>query len=472
MADASGTAVSQADHAVLYEDWLLKYRKVTDRFDEDSKRNQQKEDGENVLLGKLTAEAVAVRAGRMGDLQCAVKDAKADDVDAVRKLMNQVQMQVERDATSVEQMKALDTMIPKFGGTQRLPLQSVEVDVDGFFEEFPECVRSDWNDPESESEDDDDEDDDDRKERDSKRKKRPRSADTNRQQDVPPPPQPETREMPQQRPTTAARPNPYAARPRQETANLQQQNANQYNTVDLSTTTTNRQNVPTQTPPFHQSYPDPQSRPVDLTTTTTNHQNVPPPQTQPFRQSYPRPGPGPPPSAHQRRAPPPPPPPNPSMQGSRQAWDDHQSKNPFQSAREYAWAEDGAQKKENKGAPTNPQQHQYRQPPQQHQQQHQPQPPGGYHNPYANTAPGMDHNNNNPPPDQPIIRDSLKRKFQIPKRGASNEVRFLQWGLYTRYIIYIHTARTIPHFRLSLSFCVWFSSIRPFSGMIYNTDSE
>lgn len=443
MADASsgttarstaGSVVSQADHADQYEDWLLKYRKATEKFEDLSVSNEQQQqqpnnESQNALLGKHTAAALAVRAGLAGTLQCAITDTQFNsmvDVDAARQLYYQARMQMERDVTSAVQMKALDTMIPtlKNNDTKRLPLQSVQVDVDAFFEEFPECIRSDWNDPESESEEEE-EDDDNVRDRDSRRKERPRKSDTNRQQqDVPAPAphqqhQPETRNMPPQRPAPACS-NPYAARARQETIpnhpQQQQQHVSPYHTVDL--TTTNRQNVPTQAqmqapPLFQQSY----------------HQ-------QPQQQQQPGPS-DPPPTAHQRRPPPP-------AQGSHQAWDDHQSKNPFQTAREYAGAAD---KKEKRGPSTNvhQQQHhqqpQYQQPPpppphyqqhqqQQHQQQqHAPQPPGGYHNPYGNTAPaaagGWDPNNNNhndPPADQQpthAIRDSLKRKFQIPKRGAA-----------------------------------------------------
>jgi SpoVK/Ycf46/Vps4 family AAA+-type ATPase len=434
--------VSQADHAVQYEDWLLKYRNVTDRFNDVSVSNQHQadENAQNALLGQLCASAVAVRAGRMGSLQCAVQDAASNstvDADATRQLMYQARMQMERDATSTEQMTALDTMIPtlKNNHTNRLPLQSVQVDVDAFFEEFPECIRSDWNDPESESEGEEEEED-------SRRKRRPRKPDTNRQQqDVPPASQQqqqlETRDIPPQIPAAASNPygakarqeNPYAVRARQETIpnqpQQQQQNAAPYETVDL-TTLPNRQNLPTQgqaPPHFHQQsyHQQPQPGPVD-----------------------------PPPTSHQRRPPPPPlpPQPNPSMQqGSHQAWDDHQSKNPFQTAREYAGASD---KKENRGPSNNarqqnhqpqyhqpppPQQYHHPPPPQQHQ--HAPQPPGGNHNPYGNTAhhnpygntapaaagwdPNDDNYNDSPADQQPThaIRDSLKRKFQIPKRGAA-----------------------------------------------------
>lgn len=83
------------------------------------------------------------------------------------------------------------------------------------------------------------------------------------------------------------------------------------------------------------------------------------------------------------------------------SWEDHQRQNPFQSAREYNWAGGSAAKgkRENERRPSHPQ---------------QPRPPHApLTNPYASAPSSL-------PKEAPVIRDSLKRKFQPPSKRPSS----------------------------------------------------
>jgi hypothetical protein len=413
MADTSITATqkpSQADHAVNFEDLLLKYRKVLEKFE--SNQNQQDEN----VLNKLTAAAVAARTARIGALQCALQDASSSNMEmgALGQLMEHVQVEMERDATSIEQMKALDAMIPKLNkNVPRLALQPVQVDVDAFFEDYPECIPPDWNQAESESED---EGDSYRKSQDSSRRTKQHDDTSSRQVKVAAQ-QAHAQDAPQQRPTcaaaqiqrpTTARPNPYATKPKVAAV------AAAPAPIDLTT----QHNAPNQQPAFHHSHQQ-----------QNQHRHQPPPRPPPQKYAPP------PPTSYQR----PMPPLRNNPADSRQtAWDDHcTSNNPFQTAREYARADDGGGGKKNQdqynnnnynrggdAQVSNPYPQQV--PPPQQQQPYRPQAPvggggGGYNNPYARAG------SENPAPEQPLIRESLKRKFVLPKRGSASEVRALYW---------------------------------------------
>lgn len=95
---------------------------------------------------------------------------------------------------------------------------------------------------------------------------------------------------------------------------------------------------------------------------------------------------------------------------SASSWNDQQhgvGQNPFQTATEYARAGGG-------GEPLKEQQqhsrHVYPQPPSQQQPQQQ------HYNPYA-----ANHSNSPPPPPAPMIRESLKRKYQLPVRIGAGD---------------------------------------------------
>jgi hypothetical protein len=88
-----------------------------------------------------------------------------------------------------------------------------------------------------------------------------------------------------------------------------------------------------------------------------------------------------------------------------QSWDNFYNQCPFQTAREYAQTSGGAEDNRHHARPGQPQ---------------QPLPVDSR----IEERPSV--------PDGPVIRDSLKRKFQIPKRGAGNEVSVGSFPLWYR----------------------------------------
>jgi len=320
-------SLTSQDHATIYEDWLLRYRKIV-----------ESDDNEVDVIQALT-----VRAGRLGALQSADKEEPF-----VQELLEQVQLEMDQDVQ--HEMKHWDKMVLQWKNNdkERLPLQEVSVDVDAFFEEYPQCIRADWSDEDSS---DEEEEIDEKKETMRPRKK------PNEKHPQPPTSTFSEQKMPPQRSATAPNGNPYAM------------NSHQTRPKDPP---------PQQPPPSQQQTGAFQYTPVDLT--GPDH-------------SQPAP-----------RAPPPvqyaPPSAPPAVVVQQSSWDDRRNRNPFQTAREYAWA--GGNKDNN-------------QLPQQQQ---------GACNPYARAA-----SLESPPPEQPVIRESLKRKFQPPKRVASSEVRSTKYQI-------------------------------------------
>lgn len=85
------------------------------------------------------------------------------------------------------------------------------------------------------------------------------------------------------------------------------------------------------------------------------------------------------------------------------SWEEHESSNPFQTAREYAKIES---KETGKAQPSRTQQHS-----ESTGTQH-----NSMHNPYDKSV----MVSSSPPPPMPIIRDSLKRKFRPPQKGTQS----------------------------------------------------
>jgi hypothetical protein len=158
------TTTTPIDYATQNEEWLAQYRHVQDSLDDDA--------------GDV-AFALVTRAGRLGALQCAL-DGDNDDEDhettlpsMIRTFLEQTQHEMDCDAASAQQLELLELLAPQAATTtttkttttsQNAASQTTsctDVDVDAFFEEYPECTRSDWdqvcNNEVSDSEEDSDE---------------------------------------------------------------------------------------------------------------------------------------------------------------------------------------------------------------------------------------------------------------------------------------------------------------------------
>jgi hypothetical protein len=353
--DASEAKPSQYEYATLYEEWLLQ-QKNAGNADTSSAKNLN------------YASRLAARAGIMGAMQCAIMDKPPNETtDFLRGLLRR--MDLEDNDTMAAYCVPVDPQQderPRNKDTAR----QVVVDVDTFFDTYPECIKEGWDTyVESESDSDDDTDDEAEASQQTRRKKRPRSTETSLPAKLPDhvPPAPVN--------------NPYQGSKK----NLHQPQPESF--------------------PIHDQI---QNQP--FLNSNQQHQNLPPfpyNNRQPTRQD------------NSSRM-------NYSNNGinsnpnNTQCWEDHcQKQNPFQTAREYAQATGDY-------APPPLQQQQQQQNYQRSLNNHQtPYQKSMNHNPYDNNPyqqqqEPQEEDPNSPLLQGPIIRDSLKRKFQPPKRGASS----------------------------------------------------
>lgn len=348
MSSSSQKDVSYDELSSLYEACLLDYRKVS----ETPKENRNNAD--------FCRQSLQARVELLGAVQCAAMEAGPDNRYLAQALLEQTTRDLDQDAASPEQVQALETLLPKMDAqVKRLPLQKVQVDVDSFFQVYPECKRVDDSD---ESDSDSSEDEEEGSATRHRKKKPTVAAIGGAKNDA------------NGRPVPTAPSNPYASKKNSD-ARGQGATSNQ-SAIDLtedSAEATSAYDPSFNPAPAHYhppNYQQPQrSAPPVQQQSWEGQQRMPPPAQQSWAGQQPQP----------RMAP-----------SAQQAWEDHNRKqNPFQTAREFAFAGDQA----NSNDPA-------------------PQQAMGY-NPYAQQQP------NSPPPEQPIIRDSLKRKFQPPKRVAA-----------------------------------------------------
>lgn len=415
--------MTTTDYSTLNEEWLARYRDVTNSLEAAAT-----DDDQHAAL--LYAASLAVRAGRQGALQCAQLESKEDLT--IGQLLEHTRREMDEEASTSIQLKLVKKLassrlevVDVDDDDSLLQQQDVDVDadVDAFFDEYPECIRSDWNQISQQVESDDDDDED---ENDSPPKAAPAmkdrrlsppsheyvesknapplrestSASYKNQSSSPTLPTPIVRnpyqqQQQQQTPQSHAPPrNPYANKTREDTNN------------QFSYTQASQPGRPPSNPPPAASRPSSSS--------WDNH-----PSSAGFGagsggNSVP----------HHRNPPPP------SVSNNHSSWEDHRNQqNPFQTAREFAQAGGGADEaKDGTNHRRRAQDKQQQQAPQQNsgQDQRGPNTTNPYQNPYSQRPPSYAEDANEGPPmaGGPSIPPSLTRKFQPPKR---NEVCVLEW---------------------------------------------
>ena len=318
------TTPSQYDYATLYEEWLL--------------QAQQQQQNANDNNNNSYVSAMAMRAGRLGAMQCAIMDSATEKTDFLSGLLKR--MELDEDLVVVDKNKKNNShnqrMLP-------LPLATLEqntsckkknnernlasvADVDAFFEAYPECIRPGWEEYDDTSSSSSEEEE----LRPSRRKKRPLEKE---------------KTPPAKLPEVAAPPH----------ANYQSH-----------------------------SFSHLQQKPFGM---ESKHSNNYPQQQQ--QQQQPQP-----------------------IYNATQTWEEthpQQEISAFQTAKEFA------QSNGDYVPPPHRQQHQQRTSTNSVNEYHQ-------YNPYQQQQPQEHEPPSNSPlvkPQGPLIRDSLKRKFQPPKRGAA-----------------------------------------------------
>ena len=370
---SSDMTASYEELSTLYEACLLDYRQVVD-----CEKSQ-----ENADFGRTLTARVALQSA----VQCAAAAAatsRPHPAAAAQALWKRTTLDLDEDAASAEQVLALENLRKKESSAERLlSLPKVEVDVDAFFEVYPECGRLLCR---EESGSDSSEDEDEAYERHSheKHRRRVEKGDSSKRvhvvgQNVVLASQEEPK---QEAPRTTV--NPYASRQVPRNVLL----ATNHVEVDLTKGT---ESVAKQS-----WYRQEQQQLINPPPATTYHA--------PAQNHHPNPRP---PAA------------------TPQSWDDHArgQGNPFQTARECNLADNRTDETTQHRTPTS-------------------------YNPYAQKQqqqqPTKNNNSNNSRPPQPLIRESLKRKFQPPnKRVTTNrvggEVSFLGEEKKKNQMVFIYT---------------------------------
>jgi hypothetical protein len=402
------------DYSTLSEEWLARYRDVTNSLEAAA------DDDQHAAL--FHAAALAVRAGRQGALQCAQLENKEDLT--IGQLLEHTQREMDQEVATSIQLKLVEKLafsrvevvdVDNDDSLLQQQHQDVDVDVDAFFDEYPECIRSDWDkiSQQVESDDDDDEDENDSppkaapaiKDRrlsppshgyiESKNNAPPlgecTSASYKNQSSNPTSKNPIPRnpyQQQQQTPQHAPPRNPYANASREDTNNqFSYTQASQPGRPPSAST-------PGASRPSSSSWDDhPSSAGFGAGSggnSVPYHRNPPPP----------------------------------SVSNNHSSWEDHRNQqNPFQTAREFAQAGGGADQAKDDGTSTNHRrraQDKQQEAPQQNSRHDQRGPNANpYQNPYSQQAPSYAENANEGPPmaGGMSIPKSLTRKFQPPKRN-------------------------------------------------------
>lgn len=135
-------------YATLYEEWLLKNSEAKERL-----KNGEIDETQ---AREFLSAAIAARTGLAGSLQCALME-KSHDVEALTELWNQTIWESDEDAAA--QVRSL---LPLIQASNDYKIQNEadakdddeSANVDSFFEDYPECVRQDWEESDSDESDD------------------------------------------------------------------------------------------------------------------------------------------------------------------------------------------------------------------------------------------------------------------------------------------------------------------------------
>lgn len=370
------------EQIALYEDALLRFSQHSRTETEANAPADLDETNSSIAL----ARSLANRVARLGTVQYALSQASVEEVPVTETWLCHEREELDRQAQG--EMKQWESLAFTDWHKDR-PKQSrssCTVDVDAFFDAYPECARAEPFEEESESSSDEEVDAEESMQ--SRNKKQVRC-----EVKVP-------REAGGMTPTLPTPPiesqpgkgmNPYA-RPK---ANTVAPNNGSDGAGGFRPPPNGVAHTQTFPPPNTMHVPAPQSQPPESWQPRQYKKDHPDQQSRTAAPAHP---------PLQGFAPPQ----NPPV-ASGTSWDEHCNQNPFQTAREYAQV--GTQgedyRSRNNGpdatAPYPPQaltENQTR--------------PYGF-NPYLQQHPPE---NAAPPPEKPLIRDSLRRKFQPPKRDA------------------------------------------------------
>lgn len=338
--------LKQYDYASLYEDWHIQEEKAA---------NDITSTGSNVggEGASVYAKALAARAGKIGTLQCAIQNKSPSENP---RFLQALVERLELEDDGRRPIPLPNYVVQPQQKLEHKPLgpAHVNVSIDAFFEEYPECVRSDWDDigEEDSSSESSDEDDDVEK---SRSKKRPLSAATTNIFPTNVPNSTQTSEV--TAPPCILYPSQNYCKEKHMNPAIHQSRSYPVQHVQHHPHNSNQQpHLPPTNPRQQHSFPPPFS-----------HNPVQPNSELNKRANY-----------------------APSHDNDDDGWDD--PPNPFQTAREYAGVVgDQAASK-------------------QHQQRY---------NPYRDQP--QQEEEVVTLPQGPPIRESLKRKFQVPKLGAAQK---------------------------------------------------
>ena len=438
-----------------YEDKLLQYKTICER-NTTILNDQQARNETTTNKGTMLAETILARSQLLESIQFSMYQTEKENttldpktkmkLESLRCLFDQTRIQLDTDACNNDFMSMVDSVtndvIKSVGKMQRD--QSVDHrvmnnfddgndDLDDFFDAYPECIRNGWNLHRDDTDDDSSIEDPDIDRKEQKHQRRSlKSANSNEVVDV-------------DVENHLKRANPSNNNPDSSTSLI----TKSYTPV----VTAGSEDTRMMPPPSNQQFPQHpnveggQQAPPIVQPQQQQHQQAFNPTNQTLHQQqgaimnpYTRPNTK---GMNSTKAPQ-----DSSGMSSHNTnpkglsssdWDDHCSHNPFQTAREYAWAStDNQQDKESlyqqqqqqqqqqpqyQAGPSNrflqPQQQSidlYQQPQPMTEPFQQPHYSAVYNNPYANQYVKEDKL---PTPPQPPIRDSLKRKFQLPKIGAT-----------------------------------------------------
>ena len=136
-------------YATLYEEWLLKHGDTKERLKNGREKDEQ--------VHELVSAAISANAGLVGSLQCALME-EAHDIEALTELWDQTLWEI--DGGSAAQVESL-LSLTNASDDGKLAMHNAadlkddgSADVDAFFEDYPECVRQDWDDSDSDESDD------------------------------------------------------------------------------------------------------------------------------------------------------------------------------------------------------------------------------------------------------------------------------------------------------------------------------
>ncbi len=374
----SNASSSKIDYATDYEEWLLRYNNAKHSLIDDVNKAEKTSNANNNELQKdLVTRMVAMRAGRLGSLQCALME-ETENVELMQAFyqFTKTEMEADRSAMGAE-MKALEAFLPNLNdliaAASATNLLDVDVDEDAFFEEYPECLRESYIDSDTSDSDEAEDDDDSAHRYDANQDSKPKSKKSRASSEAM-----KVDDM-KQKSSGVKQSTSTTGESRHPMSHLQQQEAADFTKARTKAPSNENSHVHN---PYDRTMPRSHAPPMNAGDTpnysfpSAPHTGVPLGATQ-------------------------------APNNKSQSWEDLRNQNnPFQSAREYG-----------QRAPTVDQHDECA-------------PPAASsfslaRNPYSTMESTMtrgDDGQQDPMNRGQPIRDSLKRKFQPPKRASANEV--------------------------------------------------